>query len=54
MKDYSLYYYIPWPDSQKWLDRENAIEQGYIILADTDELSCFVDEFLFKQENGLD
>ena len=32
MKDYSLYYYIPWPDSQKYQSLDDDDE--YTFLAD--------------------
>ena len=44
--NYSLYYYIPWPDSQKWLAMEQQIDDGDIIVP-IDEPNVFVSKDLY-------
>ena len=48
---YTLYYYIPWPDSQKWLEQSDPIEDGLII--PSEDQSCFVEKNLYEYVNGL-
>jgi len=53
MKDYTLYYYIPWPDSQNWLEQKQAIEDGDIVIDARFQNSCFVAKNLYDYINGL-
>lgn len=47
-----LYYHIIWPNSQKWMDQEDAVEDGLVIGAD--DGNCFVrKEFYEYIEDGL-
>ena len=51
MSPYTLYYYIPWPDSQVWMGEDYLKEQGYVI--GSDDNSCFVDKDVADNRNGL-
>jgi len=42
MANHLLYYYIEWPESQKWLDNHNLLEEGYVIASD--QTACFVEK----------
>ena len=55
MKPYTLYYYIPEPDSLVWRGECSLREQGYVIDADYDDgtYSCFVDKDVMDNYNGL-
>ena len=50
MTAYTLYYYIPWPDSQYWMDREDLQDTPYVVVSDD---SCFVDKDVVDNRNGL-
>lgn len=46
--EYTLYYFIPWPDSQKWLDCKEQIEDGDIVPVDN---NVFVAKDLYEYVN---
>jgi len=57
-KCYSLYYFIPWPDSQKWVENTDLKEDGYVVetaceLFGTYAPACFVDKDVIDNANGL-
>ena len=47
-----LYYHILWPESQKWMDQEDAIEDGDVIGDDNGD--CFVVKYLYDYVMGID
>ena len=46
----NLYYHIQWPDSQKWLEQTDPIEDGLVIPGD--DASVFVDKDLYEYIEG--
>lgn len=46
----SLYYHILWPESQKWLEQSDPIEDGLVIPGENQ--SVFVDKTLYEYVNG--
>lgn len=42
----SLYYHILWPESQKWLEQKDPIEDGLVIPGE--DQSAFVDKDLYE------
>lgn len=51
MSAYTLYYYIPFPESQYWLDQTLLVRNQYVI--PTEEAGCFVDKDIVDNKNGL-
>lgn len=47
----TLYYYIPWPDSQPWLDKTQQIEDGDIYVVD--DVAVMVAKDLYDYVHGL-
>ena len=49
-----LFYHVLWPDSQKWMEQKDPIEDGLVIGGD--DGTCFVDKDLYEyitEDNGL-
>lgn len=42
----TLYYHILWPESQKWLEQKDPIEDGLVIPGE--DQSVFVDKDLYE------
>ena len=51
MTAYTLYYYIPWPDSQSWFEKIDLIRDGYVV--PWIDSSVFVDKDIIDNRNGL-
>jgi len=50
----NLYYHIEWPESQKWLEQHDPVEDGLVI--SDNEMGCFVEKELYEyvtDNNGL-
>ena len=37
---FELYYHIPWPQSQEWMDMKDPVEDGLVV--GDDDGGCFV------------
>lgn len=49
-----LYYHIFWPESQKWVEQSDPIEDGLVIPGN--DMDCFVAKELYEyvtDDNGL-
>lgn len=58
MSEYSLYYFIPWPDSQQWVEKTDLKEDGYVVEAACELFgdympACFVYKDIVDNRNGL-
>ena len=47
---FDLYYYLPWPESQKWLDDQDAIDNALVVPNDD---GCFVEKQYFEDNECI-
>ena len=51
MRAYTLYYFVPYPESEKYMDDDMLRENEYVLC--TEEGFVFVDKDVVDNRNGL-